>query len=72
LGIICWGIIVGLVELVDSFVQLGVIAAKENIFVGGIDVLDIGLLEDCFRFPSERYDREDLEVATDEGVGTGR
>ena len=57
----------GLIKLVDGFAQLGIIATKEE-----IDVLHIGLLEDCFRLPSERYKGDDLEVATDEGVGTRR
>jgi hypothetical protein len=63
---------VGLIELVDGVVQLGIVATKEDVFVGWIDVLDVGLLENCFRLPSERYEGDDLEVATDEGVGTGR
>ena len=58
--------------MVDGFVQLGIISTKEDVFVGGIDVLDIGLLEDCFGLPSKRYEGDDLEVATDEGVGTRR
>ena len=39
--------------MVDGFVQLGIIATKKDVFVGGIIVLDIGLLEDCFRLPSK-------------------
>ena len=58
--------------MIDGFVQLGIIATKKDVFVGGIDGLNIGLLEDCFRLPSKRYERDDLEVATDEGVGTRR
>ena len=61
-----------LTKLVDGFVQLGIIAKKKDVFVGGIDVLNIGLLEDCFRLPSKRYEGDDLEVATDEGIGTRR
>ena len=52
----------GLTKLVDGFVQLGIIATKKDVFVGGIDVLDIGLLEDCFGLPSKRYEGDDLEV----------
>jgi hypothetical protein len=63
---------VGLIELVNGVVQLGIVATKEDVFVGWIDVLNVGLLENCFRLPSERYEGDDLEVATDEGVGTGR
>ena len=58
--------------MVDGFVLLGIIVTKKDVFVGGIDVLDIGLLEDSFGFPSKRYEGDDLEVATDEGVGTRR
>jgi hypothetical protein len=58
------------VELIDGFVQLWVVVAKEDIVVGGIDGLDICLLEDFFKLPSERYKGDDLEVATDEGTGT--
>jgi hypothetical protein len=72
LSTVGWGVIEGLIELVDGFVQLGIVTTKEDIFVGWIDVLDIGLFENCFRLPSERYEGDDLEVATDEGVGTGR
>ncbi len=43
------------------------LATEEDVFVGGIDVPDIGLLDDSFGLPSEGY-----EVATDEGVGTRR
>ena len=56
--------------MVDGFVQLGIIATKKDVFVGGVDVLDIGLLEDCFGLPSERYEGDDLEVAANEGAGT--
>ena len=59
-------------ELVDSVVRLGVVTTEEDIVVGGIDGLDVGLLEDFFGIPSERYEGDDLEVATDEGVGTLR
>ena len=58
--------------MVNGFVQLGIIATKKDVFVGGVDVLDVGLLEDCFRFPSERYEGDDLEVAADERTGTRR
>jgi len=44
-----------LMELVNSFVQVGIIATEEDVFVSGIDVPDIGLLEDSFRLPSKRY-----------------
>ena len=53
--------------MVEGFVRLGIIATKKDVFVGGIDGL-----EDCLRFPSKRYEGYDLEVATDEGVGTRR
>ena len=59
-------------ELVDSFVQVGIIAAEEDVFVRGIDVLDVGLLDDSFGLPSKGYEGDDLEVTTDEGVGTRR
>ena len=59
-------------ELVDCFIRVGIITTEEDVFVSGIDVPDIGLLEDSFRLPSERYEGDDLEVATDEGVGTRR
>ena len=65
-------IVEGLTKLVDGYVQLGIIATKKDVFVGEIDVLNIGLLEDCFRLPSKRYEGDDLEVATDEGVGNRR
>ncbi len=61
-----------MVELVDSFVQVGIIVTEEDVFVGGIDVPDIGLLDDSFGLPSKGYEGDDLEVATDEGVGTRR
>ena len=67
-----WGIVKCPVELVDSFVQVGIIATEEDVFVGGIDVPDIGLLDDSFGLPSKGYEGDDLEVATDEGVGTRR
>jgi len=51
-----WGIVEGLIELVDSFVQVGIIATEEDVFVGGIDVPDIGLLDDSFGLPSEGYE----------------
>ena len=60
----------GLAKLVDGFVQLGIIAPEKDVFVGWIDVLDVGLLEDCFGLPSKRNEGDDLEVAADEGVGT--
>ena len=60
----------GLAKLIDGFVQLGIIATKKDVFVGGVDVLNVGLLEDCFGLPSKRYEGDDLEVAADEGVGT--
>ena len=69
---VTWSIVEGLTKLVDGFVQLGIIATKKDAFVGGIGVLNIGLLEDCFRLQSKRYEGDDLEVATDEGVGTRR
>ena len=47
--------------MVDSFVQVGIIATEEDVFVSGIDVPDIGLLEDSFRLPSKRYEGDDLE-----------
>ena len=56
--------------MVDGFVQLGIISTKKDVVVGGIDVLDIGLLEDCFGLPSKRYEGDDLEVAANERVGT--
>jgi len=61
----------GLIKLVDGFAQLGIIATKEDVFVGEIDVLHIGLLEDCFRLPSERYKGDDLEVARMRGLVLG-
>ena len=67
-----WGIVDGLIELVDSFVRVGIIITEEDVFVSGIDVLYIGLLEDSFMLPSKRDEGDDLEVATDEGVGTRR
>ena len=70
LGTVGGGAVEGLANLVDGFDQLGIISTKKDVFVGGIDVLDIGLLEDCFGLPSERYEGDDLEVAADEGVGT--
>jgi hypothetical protein len=36
-------------QLEDGFVELWIIDTKEDIFVGGSDVLDVGLLEDCYR-----------------------
>ena len=56
-------VVEGLAKLIDGFVQLGIIATKKDVFVGGIDVLDLGLLEDCFGLPSKMY-------KGDEGVGT--
>jgi hypothetical protein len=63
-------VVEGLAKLIDGFGQLGIIATKKDVFVGGIDVLNVGLLEDCFGLPSKRYEGDDLEVAADEGVGT--
>ena len=57
----------GLIKSVDGFVLMGIVATKEDIFVGWIDVL----LENCFRLPSERYEGDDLEVATDEKLVLG-
>ncbi len=51
-----WGIVEGLIELVDSFVQVGIIPTEEDVLVSGSNVPDIGLLEDSFRLPSERYE----------------
>ena len=34
--------------MVNGFVQLVIKATKKDVFVGGVDVLDVGLLEDCF------------------------
>ena len=48
---------------------MGIIATEEDVFVSGIDVPDIGLLEGSFRLPSKRYEGDDLEVATDEVGG---
>jgi hypothetical protein len=50
---------------------LGIIATEEDVFVSGVDVPDIGLLEDSFRLPSKRYKGDDLEVATGEGLVLG-
>ena len=67
-----WGIVDGLIELVDSFVRVGIITTKDDVYVSGIDVLYIDLLEDSFMLPSKRDEGDDLEVATDERVGTLR
>ncbi len=48
------------------------VETDREVFVSGIDVPDIGLLDDSFGLPSKRYEEDDLEVATDEGVGTRR
>ncbi len=72
LGTVSGRSVEGRTELVDGFVQLGIIATEKNVVVGGIDVLNVGLLEDCFGLPSKRYKGDDLEVATDEGIGTRR
>jgi hypothetical protein len=70
LGTVSGRVVEGLAKLVDGFVQLGIIATEKDVFVGRIDVLDVGLLEDCFGLPSKRNEGDDLEVAADEGVGT--
>ncbi len=46
--------------LIDGVGQLGIVATKKDVFVGGIDVLNVGLLEDCFGFPSKRYKGDDV------------
>ena len=55
-----WGIVEGLIELVDNLVRVGIIVTEEDVFVSGSDVPDIGLLEDSFRLPSKRYEGDDL------------
>ena len=70
MGTVSGRVVEGLAKLVDGFGQLGIIATKKDVFVGGIDVLDVGLLEDCFGLSSKRNEGDDLEVAADEGVGT--
>jgi len=52
--------------LVHSFVKLRVIISEEDVFVGRVDVLYVGLLEDRFRFPIVREDGNNFEVVTNE------
>jgi len=54
-------------NLVHSSVKLRIIITEDDAFVGRVDVLYVGLLEDRIRFPIERNDGNNFEVVTEEG-----
>ena len=44
------------VKLVNCFLSMRIVVAKDNVFIGRIDMLDVGLLEDGLGFPVEGDD----------------
>ena len=49
-----------------------IVVPEKDVFIGRIDVGDVRLLKDLFRFPIEGDDRDHFEVVADEGSGTWR
>ena len=60
--------------MVDGWSQLGVVSGLDDVTSGGCLVLDVGLLEDSLRLPTEWFeDRDGLPALTGQqvwGVGT--